>query len=490
MTNRRPHLRQSLDLRLSQRLALTPSLLQKIELLQLNKLELQDMLNQELMENPILEEVVEPEIPRELSLDERPGEDSPPAEAAPETGVRDSFEEIDFRYFFDEYLDTGYKNREVEDSERPSFETFLTRPPSLEDHLLWQLGLTEVRPGIAEIAQHIIGNLNEDGYLLLTLEELCSGAGCTMEEAEEALKVVQGLDPTGVAARDLRECLSLQLQALGMGDSLQMKIVQEHLQLLETHKFKEIAGRTNSSVDEVLHAIDSIKHLIPKPGLRYNNQKATYVQPEMTIAKVNDEFVILQNDEGMPQLRLNTGYRELLKSNGVNSETKTFLREKFRSAVDLLRSVNQRKQTIYKVTAAIVNRQRDFLERGPVALRPMLIKDVANELGVHSSTISRVVTNKYVDTPQGVMELRKFFTMGVENPDGEELSIVQVKLKIKKLIESENRGKPYSDNQLGQLLRRDNIFITRRTVAKYREQMQIPGSRERKIGYLFQSASN
>lgn len=478
-------MRQSLDLRLSQRLALTPSLLQKIELLQLNKLELQEMLNEELMENPILEEVVEAEVPRELSLDERPNEEAPVKETLPETRERDSFEEIDFRYFFDEYLDSGYKNREVEDPERPSFETFLTRPPSLEDHLTWQLGLTEVQPRISELAKQIIGNLNEDGYLLLTIEELCQDTECTVEEANEALKVIQGFDPTGVAARDLRECLMLQLQAIGMKDSLPMRIVDEHLHLLENHKFKEIAGRTNSSFEDVLRAVDTIKHLIPKPGQKYNSQKATYVQPEMTIAKINDEFVVLQNDEGMPQLRLNAGYKDLLKSNGVTGETKAFLREKFRSAVDLLRSVNQRKQTIYKVCVAIVNRQREFLERGPVALHPMLIKDVANELGVHSSTISRVVTNKYVDTPQGVMELRKFFTMGVENPDGEELSIVQVKLKIKKLIEDEIKTKPYSDNQLGQLLRRDNVFITRRTVAKYREQMQIPGSRERKIGYLF-----
>jgi len=235
----------------------------------------------------------------------------------------------------------------------------------------------------------------------------------------------------------------------------------------------------------VLKAVETIKRLIPKPGQKYNPQKVAYVQPEVTIAKVDGEFVIIQNDEGMPQLRLNSAYKELLKSNGVTGEAKTFLREKFRSAIDLLRSLSQRKQTIYRVCECIISRQREFLEQGPSALRPMLIKDVASELGVHSSTISRVVTNKYVDTPQGVMELRKFFTMGVENPDGEELSIVQVKLKIRKLIEGENKGKPYSDNQLGQLLRRDNVFITRRTVAKYREQMQIPGSRERKIGYLF-----
>jgi RNA polymerase sigma-54 factor len=483
--NRRPYLRQTLDLRLSQRLALTPSLLQKIELLQLNKLELQEMLNQELMENPILEEVSEPEVVPEMNPDERAVEDPAPADKPSSETERDSFDEIDFRYFFDEYLDTGYKNREVEDSEKPSFETFLTRPPSLEEHLNWQLGLSETKPGIAEIAGQIIGNLNEDGYLTIGLEELCQVAHCTMEEAVEALEIVQAMDPLGVGSRDLRECLLLQLQSLDMKESLAYRIVQDHLSSLEGHRFKEIAARTGAPFEEVLQAVDCIKHLIPKPGQKYNNQKATFVQPEVTIAKVDDEFVILPNDEGMPQLRLNSGYRELLKSNGVSGETKVFLREKFRSAVDLLRSVNQRKQTIYKVCVCIVNRQKDFLESGPSCLRPMLIKDVANELGVHSSTISRVVTNKYVDTPQGVMELRKFFTMGVENPEGEELSIVQVKLKIKKMIEEENKSKPYSDNQIGQMLRRDSIFITRRTVAKYREQMQTPGSRERKIGYLF-----
>jgi RNA polymerase sigma-54 factor len=483
--NRKPFLRQALDLRLSQRLALTPSLLQKIELLQLNKLELQEMLNQELIENPILEEVLEQEQPSETTLDDRTSEEPSPQDEARSESGKDSFDEIDFRYFFDEYLDTGYRNREIEDSDKPSFETFLTQAPSLEEHLNWQLGLSDVSLKIAEIAKQIIGNLNEDGYLIISLEEICQVAGCTIEEATEALEVVQSMDPLGVGARDLRECLSLQLQSVELRESLAYRIVQEYLPLLEVHKFKEIANRAGSSFEEVLQAVEIIKRLIPKPGQKYSNQKATYVQPEVTITKVDNEFVILLNDEGMPQLRLNTSYRELLKSSAVSGETKAFLREKFRSAVDLLRSVNQRKQTIYKVCVCIVNRQRDFLENGPSHLHPMLIKDVANELGVHSSTISRVVTNKYVDTPQGVMELRKFFTMGVENPDGEGLSIVQVKLKIKKLLESENKSKPYSDNQIGQLLRRDNIFITRRTVAKYREQMQIPGSRERKVGYLF-----
>jgi RNA polymerase sigma-54 factor len=350
-----------------------------------------------------------------------------------------------------------------------------------------QLGLSEADERTAEIAGQIIGNLDEDGYLLLSMEELCRLTSATEQEAEAALKLVQSFDPIGVAARDLRECLLLQLDARGMRDSLPWKIVDEHLPLLENHKFKELATRTGASFEAVLQAVDAIKHLIPKPGQKYNPRNVNYVQPEVTIAKVDGEFVIIQNDEGMPQLRLNASYRDLLKSNGVSGETKAFVREKFRSAIELLRSVSQRKRTIYRVCEVIVGRQREFLERGASALRPMLIKDVAGELGVHSSTISRVVTNKYVDTPQGVMELRKFFTMGVESPDGEELSIVQVKLKIRKLIEGENKARPLSDNQIGQLLRRENVFITRRTVAKYREQMQVPGSRERRIAYLLKA---
>ena len=482
--SRKPFLRQSLDLRLTQRLALTPSLLQKIELLQLNKLELQEMLNQEMIENPILEEIPEPEIPRELLRANAGIPEEAFVREKPPSKERDSFEEIDFRYFFDEYLDTGYRNRETEDSDRPGFETFLSQSPSLEEHLNWQLGLMDVKPEIADAAAEIIGNLDEDGYLGLSLEELSEVCGCGPAEAEEALRVVQDMDPIGVGARDLRECLLLQLANLGMKDSLAWKIIEKHSVLLEGRRFKEIASAVGASFEEVLRAVESIKGLIPKPGQKYGNQKTAYVQPEVVISKVDDEFVILLNDEGMPQLRLNTGYRDMLKNRDISGETRDFLKEKFRSAVDLLRSVSQRKQTIYRVCVCIVSRQREFLEKGPAYLKPMLIKDVASELGVHSSTISRVVTNKYVDTPQGVMELRKFFTMGVENASGEDMSIVQIKMKIRTMIEEENKKKPYSDNQLGQLLRRDNIFITRRTVAKYREQMQIAGSHERKSGYL------
>src|SRR5205809_5896288 len=304
MNSRRQHLRQHLDLRLSQKLALTPSLLQKIELLQLNKLELQEMLNEELVSKPVLEEVLEPEAPKDLGLDGT-DEAAPAAEVTP-SGERDSFDEIDFRYFFDEYLDTGYRNREVDDdSENPSFEAFLVRSSSLHDHLIWQIGLIEIDSRTLEIAKEILGNVDQDGYLRASLEEICDLAGCTMEEAERALKAVQALDPPGVGARDLREALSIQLEYRGLRDTLAWKIVQEHLPLLETHKFKAIASLTGSSFEEVLQALDIVKHLVPAPGQKYNPEKVAYVQPEVTIAKVDDEFVILLNDEGMPHLRLN-----------------------------------------------------------------------------------------------------------------------------------------------------------------------------------------
>ena len=481
--NRKPFLRQSLDLRLTQRLALTPSLLQKIEILQLNKLELQEMLNQELIENPILEEIPEAEIPRDMILRDTGLPDDIIPQKTAISNERDSFEEIDFRYFFDEYLDTGYRNYEAEDVERPGFETFLSKPTSLEEHLNWQLGLLDVKPEIARVAAEIIGNLNDDGYFDMGLDELTQVCGCGMAEAEDALRVVQDMDPTGVGARDLRECLLLQLAGIGMKDSLAWKIISVHTALLEGRKFKEIASAAGVSFEDVLQAIESIKLLIPKPGQKYSGQKAAYVQPEVAITKIDDEFVILLNDDGMPQLRLNTEYRNMLKKGGVSGEAKDYLKEKFRSAVELLRSVSQRKQTIYKVCLCIVNRQKEFLEKGIEYLKPMMIKDIAGEMGMHSSTISRVVTNKYVETPQGVIELRKFFTIGVDT-SGEDVSIVNVKFKLRKFIEEEDKKQPYSDKQLSQMLQKDNVFINRRTVAKYRDQLQIAGSHERRNGYL------
>lgn len=486
MSSRRQQIRQSLNVNLSQRLALTPSLLQKIELLTLSNLELAEMIREELVSNPILEDGAEVDDPAQeiaeagVSKTEIETPEAPPADAP-----TDSLDDIDYDYFFNDYLDTGSRQREYEESDRPSFENFLVRPPSLYDHLNWQLSMANEPDPIRELAHEIVGNLDPDGYLVLPLEEFCAAEECTMEEAEQALRLVQSLDPVGVGARSLPECLLLQLRAMKGDLSLEARIVTEFLPLIQAHKHKEVCAKLNCDPEDLAGSLEIIRALNPKPGQRYNPSEAQYIVPEVTIAKIDDEFVALLNDDGMPRLRLNPAYRDMIKGNKTSGETKEFLRDKFRSAMDLLRSIDQRKQTIYRVCNCIIRRQKEFLEGGLEYLKPMLIKDVANELGVHSSTISRVVTNKYVHTPQGVMELRKFFTIGVEREDGKEISIVQVKHRIKGMIDSEDSSKPYSDDQLSQKLTGQGIHITRRTVAKYREQMHVPGSRERKIGYQY-----
>ncbi len=297
---------------------------------------------------------------------------------------------------------------------------------------------------------------------------------------DEALKLVQSLDPTGVGARDLQECLLLQLRAADFGDSLEERLVLDYLPLLQAKKYKEIAKELDCETEDVIDALDTLRRFSPKPGLKFSSDKPIYVQPDVYIFKVDDEYQIQLNDDGMPRLRLNRAYREMLKEQHVSKDTKSFIKERFRSALELLKSIDQRQQTIYRVCVAIVNRQRDFLDRGLLYLRPMLIKDIAEELGVHSSTISRVVANKYAHTPQGVIELRKFFTVGVESTDGENLSIVHVKERIKRIIGNENASRPLSDQKISRILNQEGIQITRRTVAKYRDQMHVPGSRERK----------
>jgi RNA polymerase sigma-54 factor len=488
MSSRRQQIRQSLNVNLSQRLALTPSLLQKIELLTLSNLELAEMIREELVANPILEDGAETEdqvqdqdiaeagvSKTDIEIPENPTAETP----------IDALDDIDYDYFFNEYLDSGPRQQEFEESDRPSFENFLIHPPSLYDHLNWQLSLSTSPENTVDLAYEIVGNLDPDGYLKISLEEFCAAEECTQEEAEEALRLVQSLDPVGVGARDLQECLLLQLKAMKGDLSLEERIVREFLPLIQAHKHKEICAKLNCDPEDLAGSLEIIRSLNPKPGQRYNPAEAQYIVPEVTITKIDDEFVALLNDDGMPRLRLNPAYREMIRGGKTSGETKEFLREKLRSAMDLLRSIDQRKQTIYRVCSCIIRRQREFLESGIEYLKPMLIKDVASELGVHSSTISRVVTNKYIHTPQGVMELRKFFTIGVEREDGKEVSIVQVKHRIKEMIDSEDSSKPYSDDQLSQMLTRQGIHITRRTVAKYREQMHIAGSRERKIGYQY-----
>jgi len=461
---------------------MTPSLLQKIELLTLSRLELSELLNQELAENPVLEEVQESS---EFEAAEKPVEQQ---KAEQEQG--DTYDDFDYEYFFDEYLGSSYSpsagSREREsDDDRPSFDLFLASPSTLSDHLTWQLNLSDVSRSIRAIADFVIGNINADGYLTTPVEEIAGSLGVSPAQVEHALSIVQALDPTGVGARDLQECLLIQIRAAGLSGSLAEKLVLSYLPLIQQKKFKEISKELGCEYEDISKALETIRRFSPKPGQKYSSEKPVYVQPDVYIYKVNDEYQIALNDDGLPRLKLNRAYREMLKEQNVSKDTKSFIKERFRSALELLKSVDQRQQTIFRVCQCIVNRQRDFLDRGLMYLKPMLIKDVAEELGVHSSTISRVVANKYAHTPQGVIELRKFFTVGVESSDGENLSIVHVKERIKRIIGNENSSKPLSDQKISRILNQEGIQITRRTVAKYRDQMHVPGSRERKMTVLF-----
>ena len=452
---------------------MTPSLLQKIELLTLSRLELSEMLTQELMGNPVLEETSEN---TDLETTEKISE-----KEETESEEKDEYENFDFEYFFGEYLNPGPVRGEYESSEeRPSFDTFLVRPSSLIEHLNWQLDLSEVSKGLYDIAYFIIGNINEDGYLRVTIEEVVEDLEVSIEEVEEALKVVQSFDPTGVGSRDLQECLRIQIRAAGLEGTLVDRLVGDYLPLLEVRKFQEIAKALDCEPEEIGRALDLIRRFSPKPGEKYSSKKPFYIQPDVYITKVGDDYEIVMNEDGLPKLKLNSAYRELLGGKNVSKDTKSFIKERFRSALELLKSVDQRKQTIYRVCKAIVARQYVFLEQGIMHLKPMLIKDIAEELGVHSSTISRVVTNKFAHTQQGILELRKFFTVGVESRNGENISIVQVKETIRRIIGKEDPQRPLSDEHICRMLCEQGVQITRRTVAKYRDQMHIPGSRERK----------
>jgi RNA polymerase sigma-54 factor len=517
---------------LSQRLVLTPQLRQRIEMLQMTSLELTDLIQQQLLENPVLEEVPSQEEVQEIAekvLDHLASSDSNSfEETAPEAGTpstngsgdaevlaslpatdgdgeggeaiasaeegigeegiadeaqRDAFEEIDFGREFQDYLDPGYKTQEIEYKEdAPTFEQFLTRPPSLAEHLEWQLNMSSMDSDVRDAAICVIGNLNADGRLSATNEEMAAMEKVSEEVVEQARQEVMRLDPVGCGARDVKECLLVQLEILGESDRLAARLITEHFADLQQHKLPHLSKQIGIDVETLLEELQFIRTLDPYPGRRYSSEEPILISPEIYIEKLdeNDEdYVIYFADDGSPRLRVSQQYQTML-SQGVSNETKSFIREKMRSAVDLLRNIEHRRQTIYKVVESIVARQRDFLDHGVQHIKPMMLKDIAEDIGMHLSTVSRVVNRKYAHTPQGVIELRRFFTEGMLNEEGEEISTRIIKLKIKKLIEEEDSHNPITDDQVVKILAKDGIKLSRRTVAKYRDQMQIPGSRERR----------
>lgn len=480
-------LQPRINLRITQRQILTPGLVQMVSVLALNKLELRDMITQEMVENPILEELGEDELDQEntVSVEQIAEAEVRRSEAADretlEADGHDPFDEIDFGSFFEEYLDPGYKSPASEVIERPSFENFLSTPTTLTDHLNWQLSLSAVPAAIASAAESIIGNLNEDGFLPATLEEIAQSGGHSPEEVSEALKLVQEFDPSGVAARDLRECLLIQLKSLGLEGSCAWRIVSEHLSLLQNKQHKEMARLLDRPLAEVETAAQVIRKLDPRPGQRYNKTEPRLIEPDIFFAKVGDEYQILVNDEGLPQLRLNSSYRRLLGRGAASKEVRSYIRERYTSAIQLIKNIEQRKHTILKVCESIIRRQGEFLDYGMDHLKPMMIKEVAEEVGVHPSTVSRAVANKYAHTPQGVCELRFFFSEAVNGPSGSSTSLLTLKRKVKKMIEEEDAAHPLTDEHITKILQSQGILVTRRTVAKYREDMGIPSTHQRRV---------
>jgi len=638
-------LQHKLSVKLSQRQILTPGLVQMVSVLALNKLELKDMINAEMVENPVLEELEESvplidEVGRKEEDRDRASKTS--TEEAPITAEKkDPFEEIDFGSFFQDYLDPGYRTRgEMEEIERPSFENFLSKPTNLTDHLAWQLGALSLRPEVREAAEQIIGNLNEDGYLIASDEEMLGVAppappeadaaaarnivteaqalglaqdelaqdelthdelthddpgeaiadevtsgdpdllaavsehqsnnpiasaafelsraqagatdflggrhvlpptitpsavassfaspdgdgvaaaapapearhpsqrpvyqpSFTAADLQEALEVVRQLDPPGVGCRSLRECLLRQLHyhqhqlaqhkngehktgeknGNGTAQLLQdaIAIVDQHLRAVQNKQHREIAKAISRPAEAVQQAIDYIRTLDPRPGLQFNKGQARLIEPDVAFIKHGDEWLVLMNEDDLPQLRLNPAYKKLLTRDTNDKNTRDYVKERYKSAIQLIKNIEQRKQTITKVCYSIVARQYDFLEKGIDHLKPMMIKEVAEEIGVHPSTVSRAVASKYAHTPQGVFELRYFFSESVQGPEGGNTSLLILKRRVKKLIEEEDASRPLTDEQLTRILQSQGIQVTRRTVAKYREDMRIPSTHQRRV---------
>ena len=473
-------LQQRLQTRLSQKLVLTPSLQQAIKLLPMSTLELVDLLTQEVVENPMLEEVTAEDL--------EPDGASPGEAAKSDTGAdkeaQDTWDDSDYEYFFGEYLDDGYRPhtpREV--PELPPIENTLSTPGALADHLMWQLSLQpgDEDPLVRDIGSAIIGNLDDDGYLVASVDEIAAMGEWDTGDVERVLRVVQGFDPVGVAARGLQECLLLQIAHLGLNGSVTETIVREHLKLLQNQQGQDIARLLGLTIDELKRHVGVIRQLDPRPGSRYNPTASQHVIPDVYVVKVEDRYVAMLNEDGMPQLRISPVYRRLLDKNNDNRETRAYAKEKFRSALWLIKSVDQRQKTIHKVATSIISFQHEFLDRGIEFLRPLVLRDVANDIGMHESTVSRVVNNKYMHTPQGVLEMKYFFHSGISSAYGESVSSVAIKQRIRKIIEEEDSRKPLSDSRIVRLLQDDGLILARRTIAKYREEMKIPTSSRRRV---------
>lgn len=475
-----------LQVKLSQQLVMTPQLQQAIKLLQLGRMELVDVVTRELEENPMLEEGLDPRENREeqklLGDAEEETRSSADDNHQEVKGETEGMNDIDWQTYLDGYsLSSGTTDVYEDSEERPSYESLLTKKSTLNDHLSWQLSLSSVDDDVRRVATEIIGNLDDDGYLHSSREELADGTQVSPDVVEQALVLVREFDPAGVACYDLQECLLLQLERLEMADSLAAVILRDYIEELEGRKYPVIAKALKLPLEEVLTASKVIAGLDPRPGRVYNQEEIQYITPDIFVRKVGEEYVVMLNDEGLPNLRINSFYRNALSNvDSVDKQAGDYIQEKMRSAVWLIKSIHQRQRTIFKVTTSIVKFQRDFFDYGIEHLKPLVLRDVAEDIEMHESTVSRVTTNKYVQTPQGLFELKFFFNSGISTAFGDSVASESVKSRIRDIIAQENVKKPFSDQKIVNLLAEQDIKIARRTVTKYREMLGIGSSTERK----------
>src|SRR5499427_5327750 len=480
--------------KLTQQLVMTPQLQQAIKLLQLSRLELQEMISQELQENPALEEGATDEAEAgEQQRAEVPPEGVEPA-AEPvinrEISAVDKIGTLDWQEYLDTHSNSIHGSLTAEATgddgdSPPSWENSLTKKSSLEDHLIWQLRLSKISEREENIGFYIIGNLDENGYLALSSEELCRATESSPKEVENVLKRIQFFDPVGVAARDLRECLLVQLESLQLGDSLAARIISDYLNYLESKRYEKMARELGVTVDEIADAAHVIASLEPKPSRGFGQEEALTVLPDVFVEKIGNEYVIYLNDDGVPRLRVSSLYRRMVGQEGAAEEqARQYLQEKVRAATWLIKSIQQRQQTLYRVTQSIFKFQLEFLDHGVSHLKPMVLRDVAEDIHMHESTVSRATANKYGHTPQGLFELKFFFQSGLKSGTGDDVASESVKEKIRNIIAAEDPRKPHSDQHIAALLSNDSIDIARRTVAKYREAMGILPSSKRRQPYF------
>jgi RNA polymerase sigma-54 factor len=455
---------------------MTPQLQQAIKLLQLSRMELMDLIRQEQEENPVIEESVEPAAGAE------------PTEGGYETQGPSSSDSKEIRQEeiglpdADWREEPYWRTKAVEDDEdRPTFENFLTKKTSLSDHLLWQLRLNHFSEDERLIGTLIIGNLNEDGLLQVSLEEIGAQSGFDPETVQKVMQKIQTFDPPGVAARDLRECLLLQAQQLFPQELLMQRIISSHLNILAKKSYQSLARELGVSLEEIIRSTRLISELDPRPGRRFSDDNIPYITPDVYVFKMGDEYVVMLNEDGLPKLRINSFYRNILREQAkFSGEAKDYINDKIRSALWLIKSIHQRQRTISRVTKSIVKFQREFLEKGVAYLKPMVLKDVAMDVEMHESTISRVTSNKYVHTPQGIFELKYFFNSSINTSRGENVASESVKEKIRLILAQEDPQKPFSDQELVEVLKKQDILIARRTVTKYREMLGVLPSTQRK----------